>query len=118
MLRSVLLACCASCSFFLVNGPDPSAATKDVSCTDSDTIPAIDAIVGTIGIAGAIGGEIANQVSSHPIHHYELFIGLPALVAGIAFLASTSNGTGKVEACKAAKVGQVRGCDGCPDDIP
>jgi hypothetical protein len=110
---------CASCSFFAVHGPpvDSPSSAKDVSCTDSNTLPALDAIVGALAIGGAAGGEVVDQ-TSHPIHRYELYYGLPALVLGIVLLVSASTGTDRVEACQAVKTGQARGCDGCAPDIP
>jgi hypothetical protein len=116
---SLALLSCMGCSFFAVRGPTQtdSAGSADVSCTQSGTIPALDAIVGALAIGGAVGGEIVDQ-TSHPIHRYELYYGLPALVAGIVLLYSASNGTDKVEACQAAKTGETRGCDGCPADVP
>jgi hypothetical protein len=73
-----------------------------------------------LGVAGAVGGEIADHLSAHPIDHFELYLGLPALVAGIVYLASASSGTDKVESCVATKHEQseLRGCDGCPAPIP
>jgi hypothetical protein len=116
---SSLLAC-ASCSFFAVRGPiDTSGggSATDTSCTESGTIPALDAIVGALAIGGAVGGEVVDQ-TSHPIHRYELYYGLPALVLGIVLLVSANTGTDRVQACQDSKSGQQRGCDGCSDAIP
>jgi hypothetical protein len=93
------------------------SATNDTSCTESSVLPALDAIVGALAIGGAVGGEVVDQ-TSHPIHRYELYYGLPALVLGIVLLVSADTGTNRVEACQTVKHGQPRGCDGCPDDIP
>jgi hypothetical protein len=113
------LFACASCSFFAVRGPidNPGTGSADTSCTESSTIPALDAIVGALAIGGAVGGEVVDQ-TSHPIHRYELYYGLPALVLGIVLLVSANSGTNRVEACQEAKQGQQRGCDGCSDAIP
>jgi hypothetical protein len=117
MWRSLALLACTSCSFFAVHGPSQIESGSDVSCTEDNTFPAIDAIVGALAIGGAVGGEVVDQ-TSHPINRYELYYGLPALVIGIVLLVSASNGTDKVEACQAVKHGDVRGCDGCPSPIP
>lgn len=123
MLRSLAfvgsLFACASCSFFAVRGPvdTAGAGSADTSCTESSTVPALDAIVGALAIGGAVGGEIVDQ-TSHPIHRYELYYGLPALVLGIVLLVSANTGTDRVQACQDAKSGQTRGCDGCSDAIP
>ncbi|HEY1816571.1 MAG TPA: hypothetical protein VGG74_29695 [Kofleriaceae bacterium] len=123
MWRSLALvasvSCMMGCSFFAVHGPTQAAdgSASDTSCTQSGTIPALDAIVGALAIGGSVGGEIVDQ-TSHPIHRYELYYGLPALIAGIVLLYSASSGTDKVEACQAVKTGETRGCDGCPADVP
>jgi hypothetical protein len=107
----------ASCSYVAVHAP-ASTDVKGAHCTDDDIVPMFDSIVGVLGVAGALGGEIANHLSSHPIAHYELLIGLPALAVGIVYLVSASSGTDKVERCQAAKQAQIRGCDGCPAGVP
>lgn len=118
-MRSVLaLVACAGCSFVGVRGPSVDAQGKPAPCTTSDLLPSLDAVVGTLGVTGAVGGEIADRLSSHPMQHFELLVALPALVAGIVFLTSASHGTDKVETCRAARVGQERGCDGCAPAIP
>jgi hypothetical protein len=117
MWRSLALLACTSCSFFAVHGPNQTESGSDVSCTEDNTFPAIDAIVGALAIGGAVGGEVVDQ-TSHPIHRYELYYGLPALVLGIVLLVSASTGTDRVQACQDAKSGQTRGCDGCSDAIP
>ncbi len=71
-----------------------------------------------VAVAGAIGGEIANRLSSDPVEHYELFIGVPVLVAGIAYLVAASRGNERVEACRRLDEGAERGCDGCPAAVP
>jgi hypothetical protein len=119
MWRSLALVACTSCSFFAVHGPNPAhaGAGSDIQCTDDSTFPALDAIAGALAIGGAVGGEIVDQ-TSHPIHRYELYYGLPALVAGVVLLVSATMGTHKVDACQAVKQGETRGCDGCPADVP
>jgi len=115
--RAGLLAFLASCSFVAVKGPQ--STSKDVTCTDSDVIPALDAVAGALLISGAIGGEIADHLSAHPIDHYELIIGLPALVAGIVYVVAASHGTDKVSACQRVRHGdEPRDCDGCPAPVP
>jgi len=101
-----------------VHGPESSTPPSD--CTDSDLVPSVDTAAGVLAVAGAIGGEIADHLVSHPVSHYELIIGLPALVVGITYLIAASKGTDRVERCQAAKQnhGEVRGCDGCQWEIP
>jgi hypothetical protein len=111
------LVVCASCSFVAVHGP-VATPNKPLECTDSDVVPSIDAAAGALLVAGAIAGEVADHVSSHPIQHFELIIGLPALVAGIVYFVSASHGTDKVSACRRAHEGRERGCDGCPAEVP
>ena len=117
MWLSLAFLACAGCSFFAVHGPSPTATSSDVSCTEDSTLPALDAIAGALAIGGGVGGELVDQ-TSHPINHYELYYGLPAVVLGIVLLVSTSNDTDKIEACQAIKHGTDRGCDGCPAEVP
>lgn len=118
-MRSLVIALSAGCSFVAVHAP-AATPTVPIECTDSDLVPSIDSVVGVLAVAGALGGELADHLSAHPIAHYELVLGLPALVAGIVFLVSASSGTDKVQRCVAAKQqqGEVRGCDGCPAGVP
>ena len=81
-------------------------------------MPALDAIVGALALGGAVSAAKWSIRTSHPIHRYELYYGLPALVLGIVLLISANTGTNRVEECQTVKHGQPRGCDGCPDDIP
>ena len=119
MRWTLAILLCHACSYAGVNGPTgETTPTTIVSCTDSDVFPAIDSLIGVLAIAGSVGGEIADHLATNPIDHFELYIGLPALVTGIIYLMSASSGTDKVEACQAAKQQQVRGCDDCPAVIP
>ncbi len=112
-----MLALCASCSFFAVKGPQTRG--RDVQCTDSDIIPSLDAVTGAVLVGGALVGEIIDHVGSHSIDHYELIVALPALVVGITSLVAASKGTDRVSTCQAVKRGeQLRGCDGCPAEVP
>ncbi|HEY1559182.1 MAG TPA: hypothetical protein VGF94_30380 [Kofleriaceae bacterium] len=117
-MRWIALAACAGCSFFAVHGPETT--TKPADCTDSDLVPSLDSVAGVLLVAGAVGGEIADRLASHPVSHYELVIGLPALAAGITYLISASRGTGAVERCRSAKdnSGVPRDCDGCTWTVP
>lgn len=117
-MRWVALVLCASCSFVAVHGPE--ASEPPTRCTDSDVVPSIDSVAGTLAVSGAIGGELADRLASHPMDHYELVLGLPLLVAGITYLIAASSGTDKVERCRAAKQqqGEPRGCDGCEWQVP
>jgi hypothetical protein len=117
MWLALAFLACTGCSFFAVHGPSPTASGTDASCTSDGTLPALDAVAGALAIAGGVGGEIVDQ-TSHPIHRYELYYGLPAVVLGIVLLVSASNGTDKVESCQAVKTNTDRGCDGCPAGIP
>jgi len=102
----------------LTHGPESTA--KPAECTDSDLVPSLDSIGGVLLVAGAIGGEIADHLASHPIDHYELVIGLPALAAGITYLIAANRGTGEVERCRSAKEGSgvPHDCDGCAWSVP
>jgi hypothetical protein len=98
---------------------DPGAVDRagQPTCTDSAAWPSVDAVIGTFAVAGALGGELADRLSSHPVDHYELIIGLPLLAAGITYLVSASHGTDDVERCREIKEGTSRGCDGCPAEL-
>lgn len=123
MGKGIALACVASlltasCSFVAVHAPPSTYDPRNVSCTDSDVVPSIDSAVGVLAVAGAIGGEIVVDTTSHTVDNYELVLGLPLLVVGITYLVAASKGTGKVEACHQAKAGETTGCDGCPARVP
>jgi hypothetical protein len=108
-----------SCSFFLVHGPAAgSGAGSATECTDSDLVPAIDSAAGVLAIAGAGGGEIVTRETSDKVHDYELFYGLPLIIAGIVYFIAASRGTHRVEQCRAIKQGETTGCDGCPERVP
>jgi hypothetical protein len=124
--RASVLACIlalagSSCSYVFVHAPDPTAPDPRATartCTDSTLVPSIDAAVGVLAIAGAGGGEIVDHETSHTMHDYELIVGLPLLVVGIAYLVAASHGNAAVETCHAANEGQLRGCDGCSPGVP
>ena len=122
MLRAVLAVLASwalgSCSFFAVKGPPDVFVRATVECTDSDVVPSIDAAAGVFALAGAVGGEFVTQLTDHKVEHYELFYGLPLVVAGIVFLVASGHGTEKVQSCRAAKLGDSVGCDGCPARVP
>jgi hypothetical protein len=116
LMTSVLAQ--TSCSFVAVHGPD---RPHPQDCTDSDIVPSIDSVAGTLLVAGAIGGEIADHVATHGIANYELVLGLPALVVGIVYLVAASRGTEEVTRCREtieAHGRQLRGCDGCAEPVP
>jgi len=113
-----LVALLTACSFVAVHGPPATYDPKTVQCTDSDLVPSIDSVAGVLAIAGAVGGEITVQETSHKVDNYELLYGLPLLVAGIVYLVAASKGTDKVEKCNAVKQGETTGCDGCPARVP
>ena len=116
--RVLALVACVGCSFVGVRGPALDEQASTATCTRSDLLPSVDAVVGTLGVAGALGGELADHLSAHPMQHFELIVALPALIAGIAFLTSASHGTDRVEACRALREGTQRGCDGCAPAVP
>jgi hypothetical protein len=110
----------ASCSYIAVHGPVEGAGSdgKPVECTDSDVVPAIDSGIGALAIGGAIAGEIVTNYTSDKVNNYELVLGLPLVLVGIAYFIAANHGTHKVEQCRAVKQGETTGCDGCPERVP
>jgi len=106
------------CSYVTVNAPHIGETAATTRCTESDVWPSIDSAIGISGIAGAVGGELVDRLTNHHMANYELLVGLPAIVVGIAYLVGASYGTDAVEACRNVKGGATRGCDGCADSLP
>ncbi len=104
----VALVCITGCSFFGVQGPlsvgSEVAPDPGARCTDSDTLPALDAIGGAAALAVAGGGFIIEQTSdSGDLHNFTKYYAGPLVVAAILYFVSTSVGTTRVERCREAK---------------
>ncbi|MEO8842674.1 MAG: hypothetical protein ABI591_13335 [Kofleriaceae bacterium] len=103
------VVCIAGCSFIGVRGPDvirsePAADPSTVHCTDSDTLPSLDAVGGAAALAAAGGGFIIEQTSSTgDLHNFSKYYLGPLVAVSIIYFISTSFGTNRVEQCHAAK---------------
>jgi hypothetical protein len=102
------IVCATGCSFFGVRAttwtrsePAPNPAALD--CTDSDTLPAIDAIGGAAALAGAGGGFIIEQTQDNELHNFTKYYLGPLVAVAIVYFIATSYGTNRVEGCRAAK---------------
>jgi hypothetical protein len=101
--------CIAGCSFIGVRGPEvissePAPDPSKVHCTDSDTLPSLDAIGGAAALAAAGGGFIIEQTSSTgDFHNFSKYYLGPLVAVSIIYFISTSFGTNRVEQCHAAK---------------
>ncbi|HEY0250218.1 MAG TPA: hypothetical protein VGC41_01785 [Kofleriaceae bacterium] len=109
-MKAVLAVLCATgCSFIGVRGPvgygdQPAANPASVHCTDSDALPALDALGGAAALAVAGGGFIIEQTSSSgDLHNFTKYYAGPLVVASILYFISTSYGSTRVERCRAIK---------------
>jgi hypothetical protein len=109
-VRSLLaIACATGCSFVGVRGPDVGSTQvvpdpSKVRCTDSDTLPAVDAIGGAAALAVAGGGFIVEQTSSTgDLHNFTKYYAGPLVLASILYFIATSYGTNRVERCREIK---------------
>ncbi len=104
----IALVCSSGCSFFGVQGPLSAASEvapdPTAQCTESDTLPAIDALGGAAALAVAGGGFIIEQTSNTgELHNFTTYYAGPLVVAAILYFVSTSVGTNRVERCHEAK---------------
>lgn len=106
---AVALICATGCSFVGVKGPvgygnEPARDPSTVHCTDSDVLPALDAIGGAAAIAAAGGGFIVEQTSdSGDLHNFTKYYFGPLIAASIIYFVATSYGSSRVERCRAIK---------------
>ncbi len=104
----IALVCISGCSFFGVQGPIASGsevpADPNAACTESDTLPALDAIGGAAALAVAGGGFIIEQTSeTGELRNFTKYYAGPLVIAAIIYFVSTSVGTNRVERCHEAK---------------
>ncbi len=109
-MRSLIAVVCATgCSFAGVRGPDVAGREvapdpSKVHCTDTDTLPAVDAIGGALALAAAGGGFIVEQTSSTgDFHNFTKYYAGPLVLASILYFIATSYGTDRVERCREVK---------------
>ena len=99
----------SACSFVGVRGPgvvsnEPAADPSRIHCTESDALPALDAIGGAAALAAAGGGFIIEQTSSSgDFHNFSKYYLGPLVAVSIIYFIATSYGTNRVEQCHAAK---------------
>lgn len=80
------------------------APNPTVRCTDSDTLPALDALGGAAAIAVAGGGFIIEQTSeTGDLHNFTKYYAGPLVIAAILYFVATSVGTNRVERCHEAR---------------
>ena len=105
----VALVCATGCSFVGVRGPahvgsEPAADPSTVHCTDTDALPALDAVGGAAALAVAGGGFIIEQTSSTgDLHNFTKYYAGPLVVASIIYFIASGYGTNRVEQCREAK---------------
>ena len=115
-MRALLLVL-ASCSFVTVRGPDPAPGPPG-DCTTSAVAPGLDALGMIVGVLGTLAGGLflydANQCSAtHPPGHdsetcgatagFGIVIGVPSVIAAVAYGASAHYGNERIEACHRAR---------------
>ena len=113
--------CISGCSFFGVQGPIASGSVvppdPKATCTDSDTLPALDAIGGTAALAVAGGGFIIEQTSDiGDLRNFTKYYAGPLVIAAILYFVSTSVGTNRVERCKSRGLLARRDGDAVDDE--
>ena len=125
-MRSVALVLVAGCSFVGVRGPsrtasDPPGDPSSIKCTQSDVLPALDALAGAAALGVMGGGILLEQTSDDgEPEHFTLYYAGPALAVAVAYFWSASYGTARVSRCtelkeQLAKVKEaVRPIEGVP----
>lgn len=102
------IVCATGCSFVGVKGTthmgsEPAANPAALDCTDTDTLPAIDALGGAAALAAAGGGFIIEETSSSELQNFHKYYLGPLVAVSIIYFIATSYGTNRVERCRAAK---------------
>jgi hypothetical protein len=107
-VKALLAIVCASgCSFFGVRAPnvvgsDPPI-NPSIDCTDSDTLPSIDAVGGAAALAVAGGGFIIEQTETNTLHNFTKYYMGPLVAVALVYFIATGYGTNRVERCRAVK---------------
>jgi hypothetical protein len=105
----VALVCASGCSFVGVRGPstgshEPARDPSSVHCTDTDALPALDAVGGAAALAVAGGGFIIEQTSSTgDLHNFTKYYAGPLVLASIIYFIASGYGTDRVEHCREIK---------------
>lgn len=105
----VAFVCATGCSFVGVRGPasgssEPARDPSSVHCTDTDALPALDAVGGAAALAVAGGGFIIEQTSSTgDLHNFTKYYAGPLVVASIIYFIASGYGTNRVERCRELK---------------
>jgi len=106
---ALAIVCATGCSFVGVRGPDvvgsePARDPSSVHCTDTDALPALDAVGGAAALAVAGGGFIIEQTSSTgDLHNFTKYYAGPLVVASIIYFIASGFGTNRVERCREVK---------------
>lgn len=108
-MRSVALVLVAGCSFVGVRGPartagQPPGDPGSIKCTESDVLPALDALGGAVALGVMGGGILLEQTSEDgEPENFTLYYAGPALAVAIAYFWSASYGTSRVSRCTELK---------------
>jgi hypothetical protein len=108
-MRSVALVLVAGCSFVGVRGPTRTASSppgdpSSIKCSESDVLPALDALAGAAALGVMGGGILLEQTSEDgEPEHFTLYYAGPALAVAIAYFWSASYGTTRVSRCTELK---------------
>jgi len=102
------IVCATGCSFFAVRatnigGSEPAPNPAAVDCTDSDTLPSLDALGGAAALAVAGGGFIIEQTQDNELHNFTKYYMGPLVAVAIVYFIATSYGTNRVERCRFIK---------------
>lgn len=97
------------CSFIGVKGPSQTEPydsaghpldPKSIRCTDSDLLPAVDALGGAAALAVAGGGVIIEHTSDDGSpQHFTAYYMTPLIAVAIAYFWAGSWGTDRVSRC-------------------
>ena len=105
-MRSAALAVLlAGCSFVGVRGPsgkiDPDTTDRrSIKCTESDVLPALDAIGGAAALLAAGGGIILEHTSDDgEPKHFTLYYAGPLVALAIVYFSSGTFGTNRISRC-------------------
>jgi hypothetical protein len=97
-----------ACSFVTVRGPR-STPGKYLECTTSRLVPITDLVTGGVLVAGGAAVSYWDRHDDTPQTGTRTYaIGIPAIVAGVVFLAASQYGASRVRQCREARAADQR----------
>ena len=107
-MRVLALTMLAACSFVTVKGPRMTPG-KYLECTTSRVVPIADLVTGGVLVAGGAAIAYWDRHDDTPQTGTKTYvISIPAIVAGVVFLAASQYGASRVRQCREAREADLR----------